>query len=283
MEEQRRLLKHMVTGSEGFIGKYLQAAITGAGDTIQRVDPKMGLSCSDIKAKVSMGGVEMVWHLAAIEGATKQQPLSKIIEKEVANVEHVMRGAFNAHAKLVVFSSTEVYLPVPVEFHDFNSRTAYAAAKRAVEAAVLATGYPEVAVLRLGGVAGRRQDHRGGSVMARFAEQSKLGESLTVFNQGKATRSFIHVLDVVSACTALIENWEPGVYDIVNPDNTISIKELAQTISTQSNISTKQTRPQDIGLESYYEVGDPSTNLKGPKGWKPKHPLKDVIRDALTY
>lgn len=273
----------MMTGSRGFIGKYLYRAITGpAIDTVQEVDPRMGLKCEDIKAKVSMGGVEFIWHLAGVEGAVKQQPLVKVIEQEVTNIEHVMRATLAAKAKLVIFSSTEVYLPVPVKRSEFSSRTAYAAAKRAVEAAVMATGYEDVAILRIGCAGGRRQLPDGGAVLARFVDQAKKEESLTIFNKGESTRCFIHVLDVVEACMGLLDNWQPGIYDITS-DGMISIKDLAQIISKKMNVPTKETRPTDVGLESYHEVDAVSHRLEGPEGWKPKHTIEEIVTDALKY
>jgi UDP-glucose 4-epimerase len=148
---------------------------------------------------------------------------------------------------------------------------------------VLATGYEDVAILRIGSVAGRRQRADGGAVLARFAEQAKSKESLTIFDKGRSTRCFIHVLDVVSACMALIDNWEPGIYDITAPENSVTIKELAQIISKKMNVSTKEVRPFDVGMESYYEVPELIPAAKGPEGWKPKHTLQEVIDAALTY
>jgi UDP-glucose 4-epimerase len=88
-----------------------------------------------------------------------------------------------------------------------------------------------VVIARFFNVVGPRQSGAYGMVLPRFVEAAVAGRPLVVHDDGRQTRCFAHVADIVSAVTRLMET--PGAYGRVfniGSDEPVSILELAQRV-----------------------------------------------------
>jgi len=126
-------------------------------------------------------------------------------------------------------------------------------------------------------------------VIPNFVRQALAGEAITVFGDGKQSRSFTHVTDVVGALLKLVD--EPrAVGQVVNIGNTqeITIEELARRVRELSGSSSPiKYIPYDQAYESGFEdmprrVPDLS-KIERLVGYKPEHSLDDILNQVIEY
>ena len=128
-----------------------------------------------------------------------------------------------------------------------------------------------------------------GMVIPNFVRQALAGEAITVFGDGKQTRSFSHVADIVGALLKLVV--EPkAIGQVINIGNTqeVSIRALAERVRelSQSKSPIKLV-PYDEAYESGFEdmprrVPD-LTKIEGLIGYRPKYSLDDVLTQVIEY
>jgi UDP-glucose 4-epimerase len=230
-----------------------------------------------------------------------EQPVHTL-ETNVHGTEVVLKHA-NKKKKLVVIASTsEVYgKSTDVPFREASDlvlgptskhRWAYACSKLIDEFLALAYWKERklpVIIVRLFNTVGPRQTGQYGMVLPTFVRQALAGQPITVFGDGKQTRSFTYVGDVVDALMSLAN--EPraigGVFNIGNTDE-VSIRELADRVKTLSGSqSTIQYIPYDEAYEAGFEdmprrVPDIS-KIRDLVGYQPKLELNDIIKTVIEH
>src|SRR5258708_11762126 len=188
---------------------------------------------------------DVVFHFAAAVGVKLivEQPVYTI-ETNVHGTEVVLKHA-NKKKKLVVIASTsEVYgksEQIPFrEDADFvlgpttKHRWAYACSKAIDEFLALAYWKERklpVIIVRFFNTVGPRQTGQYGMVIPNFVRQALAGEPITVFGDGKQSRAFTHVTDVVGALLKLVA--EPkAIGQVINIGNTqeVTITALAERV-----------------------------------------------------
>ena len=246
---------------------------------------------------------DVVFHLAAAVGVKLivEQPVHTI-ETNVHGTEVVLKHA-NKKKKLVFIASTsEVYgKSTDVPFREgaehvlgatVKHRWAYACSKLIDEFLALAYWKERklpVIIVRLFNTVGPRQTGQYGMVLPTFVRQALAGQPITVFGDGKQTRSFTYVGDVVDALVKLTD--EPraigGVFNVGNTDE-VSIRELAERVKTLSGSqSTIQYVPYDEAYEAGFEdmprrVPDIS-KIRDLVGYQPKLELNDIIKTVIEH
>jgi UDP-glucose 4-epimerase len=245
----------------------------------------------------------VVFHFAAAVGVKLivEQPVHTI-ETNVHGTEVVLKHA-NKKKKLVVIASTsEVYgKSEDVPFREDSDlvlgptpkhRWAYACSKAIDEFLALAYWKERklpVLIVRFFNTVGPRQTGQYGMVIPNFVRQALAGEAITVFGDGKQSRSFTHVTDVVGALLKLVD--EPrAVGQVVNIGNTqeITIEELARRVRELSGSSSPiKYIPYDQAYESGFEdmprrVPDLS-KIERLVGYKPEHSLDDILNQVIEY
>ncbi len=258
-------MKALVTGGAGFIGSHLVDSLRKEGHQVVVLDDLSSGKRANLESHLgqagfdfiegsvrdeatvaqAMAGCQWVFHLAAVVGVERvvTDPLSCILTN-VGGTEAVLAAAHKMRAKVVLASSSEVYgksaqLPF-VEGGDSLlgpptvSRWAYALSKALDEQLALAyaaQGLP-VVVLRYFNAYGPRLDPRGyGSVAVRFLEQARRGEPLTVYGDGRQSRAFSYVSDIVAGTLAAAQRPEAqGQVINLGSDREITIQELAETV-----------------------------------------------------
>jgi len=175
------------------------------------------------------------------------------------------------HPRIIIASTSEVYgagdhavykhehfeEDADLIFHSgFNSRQNYALSKFVDEALALSYAHMhgfQVTLTRFFNTIGPRQTGRYGMVVPRFVEQAVDGAPITVYGDGKQTRSFIDVRDTVRALD-LLAGLPATAGEVVNVgnDREISILELAELVRDRAG---SRSPIQFVSYEDAYGAG----------------------------
>ncbi|GAA2084188.1 NAD-dependent epimerase/dehydratase family protein [Actinomadura alba] len=314
--------KYLVTGGAGFIGSHLIDALLARGDSVIALDNLSTGQLSNLDAAGGCPGFrfvhgsvldellvdelthqsDVVVHLAAAVGVklVVAQPL-RSLTTNIRGSEIVIEAAHRYRRKILVTSTSEIYgKNSSGPLHEGADRIlgsptvvrwAYSTAKAVDE--ILANcyhrerGLPTITV-RLFNTVGPRQSPAYGMVIPRLVQQALRGEPLTVFGDGRQTRCFAHVADVVDAILRLLD--EPAAightFNIGSSEET-SIARLAEKINMRcQGRSDVELIPYDQaygpGFEDMQRRVPDTGKLRELTGWVPSHSLDDVLTDAIA-
>ena len=251
----------LVTGGCGFIGSHLVEALVAQGSAVRVLDnlssgrranldavrDRVEIVEGDVRdadaVRRAMRGVRHVYHEAALVSVPAS--IERPAENHAINLTgtvNVLEAAREAGvARLVFASSASVYGDAP-ELPARESATAapaspYALAKAAGEAylRLYAAVYGlETVSLRYFNVYGPRQDPGSmySGVIARFCEAVRRGEPPTVFGDGRQTRDFVFVADVVEANLRAARTPGLGRGEVMNvgTGTRVSLLDLLETL-----------------------------------------------------
>jgi len=316
-------MRALITGGAGFIGSHLSEALLGHGHDVLVLDNMSTGSMSNIAHLQGRKGFEcvidtienesvlaalidrsdVIFHLAAAVGVKLivEQPV-RTIETNVHGTEVVLRQASKKKILVVMASTSEVYgKSTDVPFREDSDlvmgptpkhRWAYACSKALDEFLALAYWKEHklpVIIVRFFNTVGPRQSGQYGMVIPNLVRQALAGEPITVFGDGKQSRSFTHVADVVGALLKLVA--EPAaIGQVINigSGQEVTIGHLAERIRELAG-STSVIRfiPYDEAYESGFEdmprrVPD-LTKIAAMIGYKPQNTLDDILRQVIDY
>jgi UDP-glucose 4-epimerase len=314
----------LITGGAGFIGSHLAGYCLKQGHEVYIIDDLSTGSLDNLDALQRnpdfkkrlfvhvatildrepllelVGICTWVFHLAAAVGVRTilDHPLSSI-RTNIQGTDQVLDLCSKFKKRVLIASTSEVYgkhLHAPLVESD-NSiygpsskfRWSYAASKLMDEFTALAhhrTSGLETIVVRLFNTVGPRQTGAYGMVVPRFVQQALQGTPLTVYGDGRQTRTFTYVTDVVKGLYALM-GCEAAVGEVFNlgGDEEISIIDLAQRIIEKTgSTSPIKLIPYEKAFEKDFEDMQrrvPSTE-KAQKaiGFRPETNL-DAILEAV--
>lgn len=316
-------MESVVTGGAGFIGSHLCEVLLAAGHDVVALDdlstgsPVNLLGMLDqprfrfVRGSVLdadlvdqlVAGCDRVFHLAAAVGVHTivDDPLDSL-RTNLEGTSLVLDAALRHDRRVLLTSTSEVYgknsddslaedadrvLGSPM-----LSRWSYAAAKGIDE--LIARTYWErhglrAVVVRLFNTVGPRQTGRYGMVVPRLVGQALRDEPLTVYGDGRQTRCFCHVDDIVPALIALLET--PAAYGLaVNLGNgrEVSVLELAEVVlritGSQSEIGlTPYGHAYGPGYEDMRRRVPDTTRAQRLIGFVPEHDLDRIIKDVAEY
>jgi UDP-glucose 4-epimerase len=316
-------MRFLITGGAGFIGSHLSDLLiehdhsvhvlddlsTGGMENICHLkgDPRFQytIDSADSHAVVAelVDESDIVVHLAAAVGVelVVDSPV-RAIETNVHCTEVVLAHANKKKKPVLIASTSEVYgksqaLPFK-EDGDMQmgatdkGRWAYACSKAIDEFLAMAywreRGLPTV-VVRLFNTVGPRQTGRYGMVVPRLVGQALTDEPLTVYGDGRQTRCFCHVIDVVQALYGLMteESAYGNVFN-VGATSEISVLDLAQRIievtGSGSDISlTSYDEAYGEGFEDMYRRVPDIAKVQALIGWRPSRSLEQVVRDVAAH
>ena len=279
-------MKVLITGGAGFIGSHLAEAYLARGEKVTVLDNLSTGSIDNISHLKGKPGFEyvvesitavplvaelvdaadIVVHLAAAVGVRLivESPV-RTIETNIRGTEIVLSLANKKKKPVLVASTSEVYgkaSKVPFSEDDDlvlgatnKGRWAYACSKAIDEFLALAYWRERklpVVVVRLFNTVGPRQTGQYGMVLPSFVKQALTGQPITVYGDGKQSRSFTYVGDVVGALTKLMDT--PKAYgEVFNVGNgkEISILELARLVKARTRSQS------EIVFVPYEEAYDP--------------------------
>jgi UDP-glucose 4-epimerase len=246
---------------------------------------------------------DVVFHLAAAVGVKLivESPV-RTIETNVRGTEVVLSIANKKKKKVLVASTSEVYgLSTDVPFREDGNlvmgattkgRWSYACSKAIDEFLALAywreKKLPTI-VVRLFNTVGPRQTGQYGMVIPTFVKQALAGRAITVYGDGKQSRCFGYVGDVVGALINLMDHKDSvgNVFNIGSIEE-ISILQLAQRVKelTQSD-SEIVFVPYDEAYEEGFEdmprrIPDIS-KVRDLVGFQPQMTLDGILQSVIDY
>ncbi|MGE5833263.1 MAG: GDP-mannose 4,6-dehydratase [Acidobacteriota bacterium] len=316
-------MKALLTGGAGFVGSHLAEALLAQGHSVLVIDDLSTGSMDNIVHLKGRPGFEyvidtvmneplvaelidradVVFHLAAAVGVKLivEAPV-RTIETNVHGTEVVLTHASKKGRLVVVFSTSEVYgKSIAVPFREDadlvlgptpKHRWAYACSKAIDEFLALAY-YRErklpVIVARLFNTVGPRQTGRYGMVIPNFVHQALTGAPITVFGNGRQTRSFTDVGDVVGALIKLVQTPR-SVGQVFNIGNTeeVSILDLAERVRAMTSSASEI---EFVPYEKAYEEGFEDMPRRVPDltkiaeyiGYRPTVGLDEILRRVVDH
>jgi UDP-glucose 4-epimerase len=144
-------------------------------------------------------------------------------------------------------------------------------------------------VVRLFNTVGPRQTGRYGMVIPTFVRQALAGRPITVYGNGKQTRCFGYVGDVVGALMKLMDHPDSvGQVFNIGSNEEISILKLAEKVRELTNSTSEIVFvPYDEAYEEGFEdmprrVPD-ITKIKGLVGFRPEMSLEGILQSVISY
>jgi len=205
----------------------------------------------DIAGIMHSFSFDYVFHYAAVVGVHRTQMHPVSVLRDISGFENILNLSKNSHVKRVFFSSSsEVYgEPVDLPQNEYttplNSRVPYAVVKNIGEA-YLKSYHKEFGldytIFRFFNTYGPKQSRD--FVMSKFISMALKDQNISIFGDGKQSRTFCYIDDNVDACynnfmNSVIKN--DNVNDIINigNDNEITIMDLAVKIIEITNSKSK--------------------------------------------
>lgn len=313
----------LVTGGAGFIGSHLTEALLKQGDEVFVVDnlstgsfenirhlkdnKNLRLIITDITDKPVLEPLvaqcDVIYHLAAAVGVKRiiEEPV-ETIETNILGTHTILSLAAKYNKKILISSSSEVYgkgNKVPFrEDDDFvfgptiKSRWSYACSKAMDEFLALAyfreKGLP-VIIARLFNIIGPRQTGRYGMVVPTFIKQALEGEPITVYGDGKQTRSFAYVTDVIEAMIKLMNHPKciGEIFNIGN-DEEINITELASKVKEKTDskspiVYIPYDEAYEVGFEDMLRRAPDICKIKSLIGFEPSTDLNTALELIIQH
>lgn len=317
------MAKVLITGGAGFIGSHLSEELLKRGEEVFVIDdlstgsieniehlksnPKFHYTIDTIKNEPLLAELvdrcDVVYHLAAAVGVKLiiESPVNTI-ETNIYGTELVLKCANKKKKKVMVASTSEVYgknnnVPFKEDYDVVlgstkNGRWSYACSKAIDEFLALAYWREKklpVVVVRFFNTVGPRQTGRYGMVIPNFVKQALLGHPITVYGDGKQSRSFTYVGDVVKGITDLMNNPKAvGEVFNIGHGKEITISELAGLVK---NITNSKSEIVYIPYDKAYEEGFEDMQRRSPDisrinkliGYKPTMDIKEILEKVVEY
>ena len=311
-----------MTGGGGFIGSHLCDRLLLSGHQVTALDNfatgnemNLGSQSGNSNFRVVnetvlnleilhslMENSEYVFHMAAAVGVFNfvNRPLESLLTN-IRGTENVLEVAHSFNIPVFLASSSEVYGKNSSDsLRESDDRIlgsptilrwSYSEAKAIDES--LAYAYfverkLETRIVRFFNTVGPRQLGTYGMVVPRFIEAALKNEVINIYGDGKQTRCFVHVYDVVDAIllTAFSKNTIGKVINIGN-DYEISMNDLAKKIIEETGSSSKIRH---MPYQEAYGHGYEDMERRVPNidvinqlvGWKPKRDLSIIISDIAA-
>jgi len=300
----------LVTGGAGFLGSHLCDALLAEGYSVVAVDNLLTGRMSniehlrregnfeflqlDINRPFECGEVHYVFHFAS-PASPVDYTVHGIETLKVGSLGtmHALEIAQKYRAKYLFASTSECYGD-PLEHpqketfwgnvNTIGPRSVYDEAKRFSEALTMAYHRyhaVDTRLVRIFNTYGPRMQLNDGRVIPNFMKQALRGEDLTVYGDGKQTRSFCYVTDEIDGFLRLSKTDEHFPVNIGNP-NEFTVLECAKRVIAVTGSKSKirfEKLPQDDPKQRRPDISKARKLL----GWEPNVGLDDGLQMSLEY
>ncbi|XP_031098378.1 UDP-glucuronic acid decarboxylase 2-like [Ipomoea triloba] len=303
MELKRKGLRILVTGGAGFVGSHLVDRLIARGDSVIVIDnfftgrkenllqhfgnPRFELIRHDVVEPILLE-VDQIYHLACPASPVyyKYNPV-KTIKTNVMGTLNMLGLAKRVGARFLLTSTSEVYGD-PLEHpqtetywgnvNPIGVRSCYDEGKRTAE--TLTMDYHrglniEVRIARIFNTYGPRMCLDDGRVVSNFVAQALRKESMTVYGDGKQTRSFQYVSDLVEGLIRLMEGDHVGPFNLGNPGE-FTMLELAKVVQDTIDPNAKIEFKPNTEDDPHKRKPD-ITRAKQHLGWEPTISLREGL------
>ncbi|CAL9184879.1 unnamed protein product [Musa hybrid cultivar] len=298
----------VVTGGAGFVGSHLVDKLLSRGDSVIVIDnfftgrkesvvhhfgnPRFELIRHDVVEPILLE-VDEIYHLACPASPVhyKYNPI-KTIKTNVMGTLNMLGLAKRIGARFLLTSTSEVYGD-PLEHpqketywghvNPIGVRSCYDEGKRTAE--TLTMDYHrgaevEVRIARIFNTYGPRMCLDDGRVVSNFVAQALRKEPMTVYGDGKQTRSFQYVSDLVDGLVALMEGEHIGPFNLGNPGE-FTMLELAEVVKEVVDPSAAIEFRPNTADDPHMRKPDIS-KAKELLNWEPKVTLHEGLPLMVT-
>jgi dTDP-glucose 4,6-dehydratase len=305
-------LRVLVTGGAGFLGSHLCDRFLTEGHTVIAMDnlitgntrniahlaghANFSFICHDVTNYIYVNGpIDAVLHFASPASPIDYLKLPIQTLKVGALGTHNALGlAMAKGAKFLLASTSEVYgdplehpqkETYPGNVDPIGPRGVYDEAKRFAEALTMAyhnVHKVDTKIVRIFNTYGPRMRLADGRVVPNFIAQALRQEPLTIYGDGKQTRSFQYVSDLVEGIYRLLHSEFNDPVNIGNPDE-MTILEFAQVVNEIT------ANPAGILYKNERIKGDPQTRqpditrAKSILNWEPRVKLRQGLESTIQY
>ncbi len=315
-------MKIIVTGGAGFLGSHLvdklleqghevvciDNLITGSEKNIEHFkdNPDFKFINHDVSEdfpeilKSQMSNVKFIYHLASPASPNKNNPKSYIahpfetMQVNTTGTWKLAEMAVKLGAKFLFASTSEIYgdpkeHPQKEEYNGNVSttgpRAVYDESKRfgeTITSAFVRSKNLDGRIIRIFNTYGPKMADDG-RVVIEFVKAALSKQPFPVFGDGKQTRSFCFVSDLIDGIIAAMEKGEKGeIYNLGNPDE-FTILELAEKVKTLTNsksgIKQVEALPEDDPMQRCPDI----TKAKEKLGWKPEISLEEGLKKLINW
>ncbi len=305
-------MRYLITGGAGFLGSHLCDALIEKGHDVICLDNYFTGSKNNVAHLVGNPSfehlrwdvidpfkveVDRIFHLACPASPIHYQynPI-KTIKTSVMGSINVLGLAKRIKARVFLASTSEVYGD-PVEGHHpqkesywgnvnpIGIRSCYDEGKRCAE--TLFFDYHrqngvDIRVIRIFNTYGPRMSPKDGRVVSNFICQALRGEPITIYGDGKQTRSFCYVSDLIRAFEKLMD--KEGFTGPVNAGNPgeFTMLELAEKILQITGSRSEivfQPLPKDDPKQRQPDISLARAELD----WQPEVHLEEGLKRTIPY
>ncbi len=299
-----------MTGAAGFLGSHLTDRLLSEGHTVIGVDnfstgdreniahlaaePRFHFEERDICQPFDVGPVDYVFNMASPASPPEYLRLAiETLRVGSAGVENTLEIAARHGAGYLHASTSECYGD-PLEHPQRESywgnvnpvgpRSVYDEAKRFAEALTMAYNRSRgvnTHLVRIFNTYGPRLHPSDGRVISNFMMQALRGEPLTIYGDGKQTRSFCYIDDLIEGILRLSRSDEHLPVNIGNPDE-FTILECAQAVLEVTG-SKSELRFEDLPEDDPTRRCPDIAKARALLDWEPRINLMEGLRKSLAF
>jgi UDP-glucuronate decarboxylase len=304
-------MKIILTGAAGFLGSHISDKLIDAGHSVIGLDdlstgslqnlehllenPKFNFFEHDVREPVLIKGDAILNFACPASPIHYQADPVRTIETNFLGIINMLHLAKKLGIPLVQASTSEVYgdptiSPQPESYwgnvNPIGIRSCYDEGKRAAE--TLCFDYRrqygvDARVIRIFNTYGPRMAVGDGRVVSNFIVQAISGQDLTVYGEGKQTRSFCFATDLVDGIYKMLTSTKliDAPINLGNPRE-FTMLELAETVikltGSSSSIVHKEL-PQDDPQQRKPDI----SRAKEVLGWEPTIELEEGVQRTIEY
>ncbi|MBV8684850.1 MAG: SDR family oxidoreductase [Caulobacteraceae bacterium] len=312
----RRQKQILIAGGAGFLGSHLCDRLLSDGAevtcidnfltgqleylTFARREPRFELIEADVVSplptKLTRRRFDQIYNLACAASPPiyQAQPEHTLLTSVIGTL-HLARLAESCGARLLLTSTSEVY--GDPEMHpqreDYwghvnctGPRACYDEGKRAAETLCFdldRLSRLEIRVARIFNTYGPRLRAEDGRVVSTVIAQSLAGAPITIFGDGRQTRSFCYVDDLVDGLARLMayDGRQPGPVNLGNPsEHTIlELVEMVRKATGSSSAVVRRPLPEDDPKRRRPDISKAGALL----GWRPATALGEGLRRTIEW
>jgi UDP-glucuronate decarboxylase len=300
----------LVTGGAGFIGSHLVEFLLKQGHEVLCLDnyftgskenllhlrdqPRLEMIRHDVVEPVMLE-IDQIYHLACPASPVHYQynPV-KTIKTNVLGTLHMLGLAKRVKARILLASTSEIYgdpleHPQREEYwgnvNCLGPRSCYDEGKRVAETLMMdyhRQNRVDIRIARIFNTYGPRMALNDGRVVSNFIVQALSGREITIYGEGRQTRSFCYVSDLVAGLVSLMnceEETEP--VNLGNPEE-FTILELARKVlalTRSASTLVHKPLPADDPVRRRPDISRARAKL----GWQPQVLLEEGLKATIPY
>ncbi len=306
-------MRYLVTGGAGFLGSHLCDKLIARGDEVICLDnlftgqksniahllghPSFEFIRHDVTEPILLE-VDRIYNLACPASPVHYQynPV-KTTKTSVMGAINMLGLAKRVKARILQASTSEVYgdpdptvHPQPESYwgnvNPIGIRSCYDEGKRVAETLFMdyyRQNKVDIRIIRIFNTYGPRMHPNDGRVVSNFIVQALKGQDITIFGDGKQTRSFCYMDDLLEGMMRLMDqNQVVGPINVGNPGE-FTMLELAEKVIQLTGSKSKirfEPLPSDDPKQRQPDITLAKKHLGG---WEPKVNLEEGLKKTITY